>query len=427
EPEKTVPEKPAAEKTAPEKTEPAKETKKEEKPAEEKPAAEEKKDSEKPAEEKPCGIQDEKKPEEPAKTEAPTAETPAKEPAKSEGAKADETKSEPPTSTKAPPTTPPAAETPPPAVEPSATPSAASQFFETTADIKFPGNKISGGELKERLEKAVEKALSQKHPVAVTRKDEVTGRQWDGKDTTAHEDWTVSIPVPEAQAQTVLDELKATLENTPIWQASNAIQGQVTVDTQLKALTAILLSLLGIVAYVWFRFQSLSWGIAAVVALVHDTLVMLGFIAMSYWMASALGFLQVEEFKISLTIVAAFLTLIGYSINDTIVIFDRIREIRGKSPDLTRHMINESVNQTMSRTILTTGTVLMTVVVLYFAGGSGIHAFAFSMIVGALAGTYSTVFIAAPLLLWLHNKPGPAGGKVAKSIITEKASAAARQ
>jgi SecD/SecF fusion protein len=432
EPEKTAPEKSVPEKPAPEKTEPAKEAKKEEKPTEEKPAAEEKKEAEKPAEEKPCGVQDEKKAEEkkaeePAKAETPKAETPAKEPAKSVESKADETKSEPSTSTKAPPTTPPAAETPGPDAEPAEAPPAAGQFFETTADIKFPGNKISGGELKERLEKAVESALSQKHPVAVTRKDETSGRQWDGRDSTAHEDWTVTLPIPEAQAKIVLGELKSNLEKTPVWQATNKIEGQVTVDTQLKALTAILLSLLGIVAYVWFRFQSLSWGIAAVVALVHDTLVMLGFIAMSYWMAGALGFMQVEEFKISLTIVAAFLTLIGYSINDTIVIFDRIREIRGKSPDLTRHMINESVNQTMSRTILTTGTVLMTVLVLYFAGGSGIHAFAFSMIVGAVAGTYSTVFIAAPLLLWLHNKPGPAGGKVAKSIITEKASAAARQ
>lgn len=371
------------------------------------------------------------KAEEPAKAEAPKAESAPQEPAKSEeskvdAAKAEDTKPEPSTATKAPPpTTPPAAESTAPE-SPTASPKSG-QFFETSADISFPGNKISGGELKERLEKAVEKALSQKHPVAVTRKDETTGRVWDGKDTAAHENWTVTLPLPEAQAKTVLGELKATLENTPIWQASNAIQGQVTVDTQLKAMTAILLSLLGIVAYVWFRFQSLSWGVAAVVALVHDTLVMLGFIAMSYWMAGALGFLQVEEFKISLTIIAAFLTLIGYSINDTIVIFDRIREIRGKSPDLTRHMINESVNQTMSRTILTTGTVLMTVVVLYFAGGSGIHAFAFSMIIGALAGTYSTVFIAAPLLLWLHKNPSVAGGKAAKSIITEKASAASRQ
>ena len=352
----------------------------------------------------------------------------AKEPAKSpesatEEAKSDKSKSEPPAATKAPPTTPPLAEGVP--SDPPETPPASRQFFETSVDLKFPGNKISGEALKDRVEKAVERALTQKHPVAVSRQDTVTGRPWDGKDTTAHEDWTVTLPIPETQAQEVLDELRTSLDKTPVWQASNTIQGQVTVDTQLKAITAILLSLLGIVAYVWFRFQSLSWGIAAVVALVHDTLVMLGFIAMSYWMAGVLGFMQVEEFKISLTIIAAFLTLIGYSINDTIVIFDRIREIRGKSPDITRHMINESVNQTMSRTILTTGTVLMVVIVLYFAGGSGMHAFAYSMIIGALAGTYSTVFIAAPLLLWIHNRPGPAGGKVVKPVIADKPTPAA--
>lgn len=416
------------EKSTEEKTELKKEAASEEKPTEEKPAVE------KPAEEKPCGIQEEekdetKKAEEPAKAAATKGESVPPEPSKAEEVgetKTDETKAEPAATTKAPPpATPPATESPSSEFPESAP--AAGEFFEATADITFPGNKISGGELKERLELAVKKALSQNYPVTVTRKDEVTGRNWDGKDTTAHENWTVTLPLPEAQAKTVLAELEATLENTPIWLASNAIQGQVTADTQLKAMTAIFLSLLGIVAYVWFRFQSLSWGIAAVVALVHDSLVMLGFIAMSYWMVGALGFLQVEEFKISLTIVAAFLTLIGYSINDTIVIFDRIREIRGKSPELTRHMINESVNQTMSRTILTTGTVLMTVVVLYFAGGSGIHAFAFSMIIGALAGTYSTVFIAAPLLLWLHKKPGPAGGKVAKSIITPRTPTGARQ
>lgn len=429
----TEPEKTAPEKTSPEKSEPTKEPTKEAKPAEEKPVeekpAEDKKDTKEPTEEKPCGLQDEgkdseKKAEEPAKTESPPADSSTKEPVKSEKPKADDTKAEE-TKSAPPTTTPPAAETPVP--EFAEAPPATGQFSETTADIAFPGNKISGGELKKRLEKAVEKALSQKHPVAVSRKDETTGRDWDGKDSTAYEDWTVTLPIPEAQAKTVLADLKATLEEIPIWQGSNAIEGQVTVDTQLKALTAILLSLVGIVAYVWFRFQSLNWGIAAVVALVHDSLVMLGFIAMSYWMVGVLGFMKVEEFKISLTIVAAVLTLIGFSINDTIVIFDRIRENRGKSPDLTKHMINESINQTMSRTILTTGTVLMTVTVLFFAGGSGVHAFAFSMIIGCIAGTYSSVFIAAPLLLWLHNKPGPAGGKVAKSIITERASAASRQ
>ncbi len=387
------PEPPA--KTEPEKAAPAK-------TVEEKPANEKNGTDAKPAEEKPCGVQEEKKTAEKAAEETPKAE-PAKEPAKGDETKTEAPPAETPPETKAPPTTPPAAEGP--LSDLPETAGGTKQFFETTVDLRFPDNKISGGELKLLLEKAVKTALSQNHNVAVTRKDAETGREWDGKDSSAHEDWTVTLPLPDTDSKKVIAELKTTLEKSPVWQSSNKIQGQVTVDTQLKAISAILFSLLGIVAYVWFRFQSLSWGVAAVAALVHDTLVMLGFIAMSYWMAGVLGFMKVEEFKISLTIIAAFLTLIGYSINDTIVIFDRIREIRGKSPDLTRHMINESVNQTMSRTILTTGTVLMVVVVLYFAGGSGIHAFAFSMIIGALAGTYSTVFIAAPLLLLLHKSP----------------------
>ncbi|MEX2174280.1 MAG: protein translocase subunit SecDF, partial [Pirellulaceae bacterium] len=130
-------------------------------------------------------------------------------------------------------------------------------------------------------------------------------------------------------------------------------------------------------------------------------------------LAGPLGFMQVEEFKISLPVVAAFLTLVGYSANDTIVIFDRIREIRGKSPYLTPQMINDSVNQTLSRTIITGGLTLMVVVVLYFFGGSGIHAFAFSLVVGVIAGSYSTVFIAAPLLLWLLGKKETQPGNVA--------------
>ena len=105
--------------------------------------------------------------------------------------------------------------------------------------------------------------------------------------------------------------------------------------------------------------------------------------------------------------VAALLTIVGFSINDTIVIFDRIREIRGKSTVITKDMINLSVNQTLSRTILTSGTVLIATVILYFAGGQGIHAFAYTMLVGVISGTYSTVYIAAPIVLWFR-KPGTA-------------------
>jgi SecD/SecF fusion protein len=100
------------------------------------------------------------------------------------------------------------------------------------------------------------------------------------------------------------------------------------------------------------------------------------------------------------------MTIVGYSLNDTIVVFDRVREIRGKNPALTEDMIDLALNQTLSRTILTSLTVLMVVVILYALGGEGIHGFAYCLVVGTLVGTYSTIYIAAPVLLWLMNRPG---------------------
>jgi SecD/SecF fusion protein len=174
---------------------------------------------------------------------------------------------------------------------------------------------------------------------------------------------------------------------------------------------------LGIIIYLWVRFEKVTYGLAAVVAVIHDVIVTLGAIALSAWLADALGFLLIEEFKISLPVVAALLTIIGYSLNDTIVIFDRIREVRGKSPVLTRDMINLSVNQTLSRTILTTFITMILVVVLYAVGGDGIHGFAFALVVGVVSGTYSTIYVACPILLWMaaKNQKAAAGKSRAKA------------
>jgi SecD/SecF fusion protein len=101
---------------------------------------------------------------------------------------------------------------------------------------------------------------------------------------------------------------------------------------------------------------------------------------------------------------AAFLTLVGYSLNDTIVVFDRVREVRGKNPAITAEMINLSLNQTLSRTLLTGSTTLMVVVILYVFGGEGIHGFSYCLVIGMVVGTYSTIYIAAPALLWLMNR-----------------------
>jgi SecD/SecF fusion protein len=122
--------------------------------------------------------------------------------------------------------------------------------------------------------------------------------------------------------------------------------------------------------------------------------------------------LAIDDFKIDLPAVAALLTLVGYSVNDTIVVFDRIREVRGKNPDLTEKMINDSVNQTLSRTVLASLTTWLVVFVLYVWGGPGVHLFAFVMVVGVIIGTYSSIYIASPLLLMLgEGAKDPVSGK----------------
>lgn len=183
---------------------------------------------------------------------------------------------------------------------------------------------------------------------------------------------------------------------------------------------ALVLSWSLIIGYLWIRFQGVAFGLAAVIALIHDVLVMLGAIAFSSYLALIPGVTAItliEPFKIDLTIVAAFLTIIGYSVNDTIVVFDRIREIRGKSPVLTRQMVNDATNQTLSRTVLTSSTVLAVVLILYIAGGAAMHGFAFALFIGVLTGTYSSIYVAAPILLWLLHpkeiKAGPSGSEAA--------------
>jgi SecD/SecF fusion protein len=282
--------------------------------------------------------------------------------------------------------------------------------------VKFPGSPIDGVALKRRLATVAKTAIGQELDV------EVSNTQWDGFDNSAFEEWTVILPVNQEQADKVLREAEKQLESEVVWQTSSKIGGQVSADTRWRAVGALAVSLLGIVAYVWFRFQQVSWGLAAVAALAHDALVMLTGIALSYWFAGALGIIGVEEFKISLPVVAAFLAILGYSVNDTIVIFDRLREIRGKSPIVTRAMLNEAVNQTLSRNIILAGITVTVVLILYGFGGPGIHAFAFAMVIGVLSGCYTTLVIAAPLLLWLLNRKAiQAPGAIEKREVTPAA------
>ena len=220
-------------------------------------------------------------------------------------------------------------------------------------------------------------------------------------------EWTIMLQLPPAQAQKVLVEMQKHLDAAPFFPASSTIGGTVAGNTRIIAVYALIASWLGIIVYLWVRFQGVAFGLAAVIALIHDVLVALGGVAVSYYVAPWLpAWMMIEPFKINLPIIAAFLTIIGYSVNDTIVVFDRIREVRGKDPNMTPKMINDSTNQTMSRTLLTSLTVFLVVVVLYFRGGDALHGFAFSMLVGVVTGTYSSIYVAAPTLLWLigHKK-----------------------
>ena len=160
-------------------------------------------------------------------------------------------------------------------------------------------------------------------------------------------------------------------------------------DLKTKALWAVGLSFLGILIYVAWRFKEIAYGLGGIVALFHDIMVVYG----------AISIFNIEY---SLNVLAVVLTIIGFSINDTIVIFDRVREnIKKMRKENLETIFNISINETLGRTILTSGTVMMVVLILFFFGGPVIHDFTTALIVGLITGTYSTMYIASPVvLLW---------------------------
>ncbi len=162
-------------------------------------------------------------------------------------------------------------------------------------------------------------------------------------------------------------------------------------DLREKGAIAILISLIGILIYVTLRFE-FRFALGAIIALFHDILI-------------TLGIFSILNKQFDLTVVAAFLTIVGYSLNDTIIVFDRIREnmkkyVKGVFPNI----INKSINDTLSRTILTSGTTLLVVLALFLFGGAVIHDFAFALLIGIIVGTYSSIYIASPILLFFEKK-----------------------
>lgn len=164
-------------------------------------------------------------------------------------------------------------------------------------------------------------------------------------------------------------------------------------ELRQRALLAVLFATLLMGSYIWFRFE-FRFGVGAAVALVHDVLI-------------AVGALSVFNYEIDLTVVAALLTVVGFSVHDTVIVCDRIRENmrKGGRRDSMGTIINRSINETLSRTVLTTGTAILVVLSLFLLGGNVIRGFAFTLLIGFIIGTYSSIYIASPIVLWMERSP----------------------
>ncbi len=191
--------------------------------------------------------------------------------------------------------------------------------------------------------------------------------------------------------EVIKKEFPDNVDNETLIRLQEEVGPKIGEELKGKAILAIFWALLGIILYIWWRFE-FTFGLAAVAALFHDILITVGIFS----------FLGIE---ISLSIVAALLTIVGYSLNDTIVVFDRIREdLKVYRKESYGSVINHSINETLSRTIITSLTTFVVVLSLYLFGGTVIHDFAFAILVGVVVGTYSSIFVASPLMVEHFNK-----------------------
>jgi preprotein translocase subunit SecF len=196
-----------------------------------------------------------------------------------------------------------------------------------------------------------------------------------------------------ATADRVKQALASTYAENPVVESSSEIVGPVVgAELRRKAVQLTVLGLLFQLIYIAIRFKGAVWGAAATIAVLHDVLVTLAVLALF-------------RYEITLNVIAALLTLVGYSVNDTIVIFDRAREIlKHNRKDSLRKILNDSVNQTLTRTLISNGTTFLSVLGLFLFGGEVLRGFGFAMVVGVLVGTYSTIYIASPIVAWWSGR-----------------------
>ena len=190
-------------------------------------------------------------------------------------------------------------------------------------------------------------------------------------------------------AQAVLKALATTYPENAVVESSTEIVGPIVGgELRQKAIYLTIFGLIGQLIYIAWRFRGVIWGSAATIAAFHDVII-------------TVGLLAILHYEITLNVIAALLTLVGYSMNDTIVIFDRVREnLRQRRKDPLDKIINDSVNQTLSRTLISSGTTFLTVLALFLFGGEVLRGFGFTMVVGIVVGTYSTIYIASPIVVW---------------------------
>jgi len=221
------------------------------------------------------------------------------------------------------------------------------------------------------------------------------------KETNAENSFTVRIEELTGKLEESIKASAGLAERFEAVESSASVSPSVGADLMAQGLIALLFACLGILLYIALRFD-FKFGPGAVAALVHDSIITIGFFALF-------------QVQFSMPIIAAIMTIIGYSVNDTIVVFDRIRENIGKyRGNAFDRIINKSINETLSRTLLTVGTTLLTVISIFILGGGLIKDFAFALIIGFVVGTYSSIFIASPMVLWLD-------GLVAKKGTTRSA------
>ncbi|MBM09999.1 MAG: protein translocase subunit SecF [Magnetovibrio sp.] len=213
----------------------------------------------------------------------------------------------------------------------------------------------------------------------------------------------------EKAQQVAVDKIKTLLGDTVDYRRTEFVGPKVSAELFWDGVLAVSLAIFAILIYIWFRFEW-QFGVGAVIALTHDVI-------------STIGMFALMGFEFNLSTVAAILTIAGYSINDTVVVYDRVRENLRKFKKMPLdELLNNSINQTLSRTVMTSVTTLLALLALFFLGGAVIRDFSFAMIWGVIIGTYSSICLAVPLLLYLHLKrtglmvEGNGDGKVTEGV-----------